>query len=65
MIKNVGGIDRTIRFVLAVVIFAIGIYYQSWWGLIGIIPLTTALTQRCPAFLPLGINTCKSETGKK
>ncbi len=59
MIKNVGGFDRTIRFVLAVVIFALGVYYQSWWGLIGLIPLLTAITQRCPAFLPFGINTCK------
>lgn len=61
MIKNVGGIDRTLRFVLAVVIFALGIYYQSWWGLIGLIPLITAITRRCPAFLPFGINTCKTK----
>jgi hypothetical protein len=59
MKKNVGSTDKIIRLVLAVVIFAIGIYYQSWWGLVGIIPLFTALINWCPVYLPFGIFTNK------
>lgn len=62
---NVGSADRIARIVLAVIIFALGVYYQSLWGLIGIIPLGTALMRTCPAYLPFGISTCKTEEAKK
>ncbi len=65
MTKNVGSADRTIRLVLALLIFMIGIIYQSWWGLIGIIPLLTALINWCPAYLPFGISTCKTKENTK
>ncbi|MEW6702993.1 MAG: DUF2892 domain-containing protein, partial [Bacteroidota bacterium] len=42
MNKNVGGTDRVVRVILALVIFALGIIYQSWWGLVGIVPFLTA-----------------------
>ncbi|MFA4923593.1 MAG: DUF2892 domain-containing protein [Ignavibacteriaceae bacterium] len=61
MKKNVGSIDRVLRIVLGVVIVALGIYYQSWWGVIGIIPLFTASVSSCPLYLPFGISTCKTE----
>ena len=60
MKKNVGSADKIIRYVLAVVIFVLGIYYQSWWGLVGIIPLFTALVSWCPVYLPFRISTTKS-----
>lgn len=63
MKKNVGSIDRVIRIVLGVVVVALGLYYQSWWGVLGIIPLFTASISSCPLYLPFGISTCK--TGKK
>jgi len=59
MIKNVGGIDFYIRIIAAVVIAILGILYQSWWGLIAIIPLATALVGFCPLWTLFGINTCK------
>jgi hypothetical protein len=62
MKKNVGSIDRTLRLVLGLVIIAVGLYYQSWWGLIGIVPLLTSAFSRCPVYLPFGISTCKTET---
>ncbi len=65
MKSNVGSTDRILRIILAVVIFAIGIYYQSLWGLVGIIPLGTALMKTCPAYLPFGISTCKTDDAKK
>ncbi|OGU55361.1 MAG: hypothetical protein A2V66_04090 [Ignavibacteria bacterium RBG_13_36_8] len=64
MKKNVGSWDRILRFVIGAVIIALGIIYQSWWGLIGIIPLFTALTRSCLIYVPFGISTCKVKTVK-
>ncbi len=64
MKTNVGNADRTLRLVAGVVIIALGIVFQSWWGAIGLIPLFTGTTRWCPAYLPFGISTCKtSESG--
>lgn len=60
MKTNVGNADRTLRLVAGVVIIALGIYFQSWWGAIGLIPLFTGTTRWCPAYLPFGISTCKT-----
>ena len=40
---DVRNADRVIRTVLGLVIGAAGLYYQSWLGLIAIVPLGTAL----------------------
>ena len=59
MIRNVGSADRALRIVAGLAIVAAGVYYQSWWGAVGIIPLFTGTTRWCPAYLPFGINTCR------
>lgn len=61
MKKNVGGADKILRIIAGLVIIALGINFQSWWGLVGIVPLFTALTGTCPAYLPFGISTCKTK----
>jgi len=55
---NIGKVDRAIRMISGTAIIIAGILTGSWWGLIGIIPLATAVIGWCPAYLPLGINTC-------
>lgn len=60
METNVGTIDRVVRLVAGVAIIAAGAYYQSWWGLAGLVPLFTGTTRWCPAYLPFGINTCRT-----
>ncbi len=62
MKKNVGNVDRVLRLILGLVIIALGFINQSWWGLVGIIPLFTAAVGWCPAYLPFGISTCKTDT---
>jgi sulfite exporter TauE/SafE len=57
MNKNVGSLDRNIRIIAGVAIIAAGIYYQSWWGAIGAIPLLTGLLGWCPPYSLLGLNT--------
>jgi hypothetical protein len=61
MKKNVGSADRIIRFIMGLVILGLGYYFQSWWGLIGIVPIFTASINWCPAYLPFGISTCRSK----
>lgn len=61
MKANVGTVDRTIRIILGLVIAAIGIYFQSWWGLVAIIPLFTAFVKWCPLYLPFGLTTCRTK----
>ncbi len=57
--KNIGKTDRIIRLVIGVVIGAIGIFYQTWWGLLAILPLGTAAFSFCGLYRLLGINTCQ------
>ncbi len=58
MKTNVGTIDRVIRIVVGVVILGAGYYYKSWWGLVGLLPLLTAVFRFCPGYLPFGWSTC-------
>jgi len=55
-----GKTDRIIRTVLGAAIIIAGVYFQSWWGVIGLIPLGTAAIGWCPAYLPFGISTRKT-----
>ncbi len=48
-----------VRVVLGVGIIAIGIYFKSWWGAIGVVPLFTAAMGWCPAYVPFGISSCR------
>jgi hypothetical protein len=57
LFKNVGKTDAIIRVVAALVIFALGVYYESWWGLVGIIPLATAVVGYCPLWHAIKVNT--------
>jgi hypothetical protein len=57
MTCNMGRADRILRGILGLAILVAGLYFQSWWGLIGIIPLGTSILGWCPAYVPFKINT--------
>lgn len=57
MKKNVGKVDRAIRAALGLVIILMGLYFGSWWGVVGLILLGTALVGWCPLYAPLGLST--------
>jgi hypothetical protein len=59
MKKNVGTVDKIVRFIIGSLIIAAGYYYGSWWGLIGLLVLATATFSFCLAYVPFGISTCK------
>ncbi len=60
---NVGKTDKIIRIIAGLAIIAAGIYFQSWFGLIGIVPIVTALMGRCLLYYPLDISTLKNFKG--
>lgn len=59
MNPNVGSVDRAIRIVAGLIIIALGLFFGSWWGVVGVVPIATGLIRWCPAYLPLGLSTCK------
>lgn len=59
---NVGKTDRIIRVLLGFVLIALGIYFNSWWGAIGIIPLFTAAIGWCPLYLPFNLSSCPTRS---
>jgi hypothetical protein len=61
MTKNMGKGDRIFRLILGVIIIAVGIYYQSWWGIVGLILLITAMINWCPLYVPFKLSTRKPE----
>ncbi|MEI8216194.1 MAG: DUF2892 domain-containing protein [Eubacteriales bacterium] len=63
--KNVGNTDKIVRYVLAVIFFSLFVVLQGnlrFLGLIGFIPLLTAIFGVCPLYIPFGINTNKSKS---
>ncbi|MGA0350739.1 MAG: YgaP family membrane protein [bacterium] len=59
MHHNVGGIDQILRIVLGVVICTIGVIYNNWWGLVGLIPLVTGTMSWCPVYNLVGLSSLK------
>ena len=64
MNKNVGTLDRVLRLLLGLVVIGLGFLYQSWWGIVGIVPLLTAGIGWCPPYALLGFSTCKLKEEK-
>lgn len=61
MKTNTGNIDRILRAIAGLVLLSlVFIGPQTMWGLIGLVPLLTAIIGFCPAYTLLGINTCKT-----
>lgn len=61
MKKNIGNNDRTIRLILGSIVVIVGMLYGSWLGLIGLVPILTALIGWCPLYVPFGISTCRAK----
>jgi hypothetical protein len=62
MKSNVGVADKIVRLVLGLVIAAAGFYFESWWGLLAIIPLITGLFSFCPLYKIFDLNTCSTKS---
>lgn len=60
---NVGKGDRALRFIVGIVVLGAGFYFRSWWGILGLIILGTAVLRFCPAYVPFRINTAGKKDG--
>lgn len=61
MFKNAGRVDRAVRIVAGLGILSLAfIGPQTAWGYLGLVPLATGLIGWCPAYMPFGIKTCKT-----
>lgn len=57
--KNVGGMDKTVRIVIGIVLILLALTgVIGAWGWLGVIPLATGIFSRCGLYSLLGINTC-------
>ena len=63
MTQNIGTVDRGLRIVLGLALLSLLVVLDGnarWFGLIGVIPLFTALVRWCPLYTLLGIRTCSA-----
>ncbi len=54
---NVGKGDKLFRIIVGIAVIAAGVYFKSWWGALGLVPLLTAVTGFCPAYMPFKLST--------
>lgn len=67
MTRNIGGADRILRIVVGLGLLSLVVFLHTgarWFGLIGIVPLLTALTGNCPVYSLLGLSTCPLSSRK-
>jgi len=62
MEHNVCGNERILRAVLGILVMAAGLYYGSWWGAIGLVPLVTAFVGYCPISHVIRYSSCTVRT---
>jgi len=58
---NVGNFDRLVRVIVGLVLLSLPLWLDApwrWLGLIGIMPLITGLSGRCPGYRLIGRSTC-------
>lgn len=58
---NVGNKDRTARIIAGAVVITLGVFFHSWWGLIGVVLIGTGVVKICPVYIPFGVSTCEKE----
>ena len=60
MVHNEAGWDRAVRVVLGLGLLSLTVVGpQSWWGLVGLVPLATGLAGFCPLYRLVGVSTCQ------
>ena len=59
MACNVGKADRIVRIGAGLAILGAGVAFRSWWGALGLIPITVGALRWCPLFTLFGVSTDK------
>jgi hypothetical protein len=59
MPRNLGTLDRILRVAIGLALLSlVFVGPQTLWGLLGLVPLLTALVGYCPAYSLVGLSTC-------
>lgn len=64
MKQNVGSVDKVLRIIVGLALLSMLVWVEGnakYWGLIGLVPLVTALMGICPAYSLIGVSTCPSK----
>lgn len=61
MKKNVGYWDSILRTILGAAIVSIGMFYDNYWGLLGLILVFSGVVSYCPIYRLLKIATVQSD----
>jgi hypothetical protein len=57
--RNEHNVERVLRVLVGLVLLSlIFVGPQTWWGLIGLVPLGTGLFGTCPVYTLFGFSTC-------
>ncbi len=57
--RNEHKVERLVRVVLGVALLSlVFVGPQTYWGLLGVVPLATGLLGTCPLYSVLGLSTC-------
>jgi len=57
--QNEHNVERVLRVLVgAGLLSLVFVGPQTWWGLIGLVPLVTGLAGTCPLYTLLGFSTC-------
>lgn len=65
MKQNVGGIDKGVRIAAGLALLAFAAFGEGslrWVGLLGVVPLLTAVFGFCPLYALVGMSTCPKQT---
>jgi hypothetical protein len=68
MNRNVGAIDKALRVIVGIGLLSLFFVLEGgarWLGLIGLLPLATAIFGYCPLYSILGVSTCPTAGGPK
>lgn len=64
--RNEHSIERVLRVVVGVAALSlVFIGPQTYWGLLGVVPLATGLLGSCPLYTLFGLSTCSNENKTK
>jgi hypothetical protein len=59
MKQNIGKLDKNLRLIVGLAVMVLGLYTQSWWGLIGLVLAGTSAMGSCPIYTALGLSSKK------
>lgn len=58
--RNESSIDRAVRLVIGFALLAlVFVGPKTLWGLLGVVPIATALAGFCPLYRLVGLSTCR------